>query len=678
MVSFANAGITISEPLEVYSLGDKLYVTVDGIRGSEFGNLNIDLVCSNNSIRLAQLPARAFDTKEDQSWSIPYKILDKTDLEISNLSSIVGNCQIISSIPGQSASTKKFRISNLVNVNAKLERNNYNPGDQIKLFVEATNENGKPLNGFIQVSNATQLSKSIQEGNAIEVFSMPKTSEAGNYLLTVRAYDLSGQEILNEGITTLYFEINAIPSSLVLSISTENIVPGEKFSIGTEVYDQSGKEIEGKTSIKLISPNYEETIATVEAGDFSEFKLEENATVGNWRVISSFNQLITEREITVIENQKASFEMEDSILIIKNIGNVKYNKTINVNIGEEVTPLVLNIGIGETRKFNLQAPNGEYEVSISDGENSISNSVLLTGKAISVSDIDSKIFKDYLFVWIFLILVLGITGVIFVRKYRKTKNVEEENNSKISKFIVKLKEKFNFSKKEKIPSLRDYPTKTKSEESFDPKKYISEDKNVVDMTKRTGFSRAESSLVLKGEKEMSAVVSIKIKNISQLKEDTKQKIVKILNEANTLKGLIDWKNEYAFIIFSPLVTRTFGNESLAVRTSMKIIPNLKDHNKRFKDKIEFNIGIHSGELIATRSGSSLKYTSLGNTISFAKRLSDISDSKVIISDEVHKKMLRDLKVSKISSIGERGVYEILDVKNREANEAKLKELLKRM
>jgi hypothetical protein len=95
LINFSLAQLTISEPEEVYNLGDKLYVSLEGIRGSDEGNLNIDLVCNNQNYNLLRISARAFSKDRDQYYSIPYKTLTKEDLEINNLQEIVGTCKII-------------------------------------------------------------------------------------------------------------------------------------------------------------------------------------------------------------------------------------------------------------------------------------------------------------------------------------------------------------------------------------------------------------------------------------------------------------------------------------------------------------------------------------------------------------------------------------------------------
>jgi len=80
----------------------------------------------------------------------------------------------------------------------------------------------------------------------------------------------------------------------------------------------------------------------------------------------------------------------------------------------------LNIALGGTRKFNLKAPKGEYDVVVGAGKNSIRGRVLLTGNAISIDDLKNySAFSGYSIVWIFLIAILGGAGAIFFIRYKK-------------------------------------------------------------------------------------------------------------------------------------------------------------------------------------------------------------------------------------------------------------------
>ena len=122
MSSFVLAEISISEPLNIYNLGDRLHISVDGLVGSENGNFKIELACGNRTINLVKIPARAFSIDEALSYPPFYKILNGEDLESENVSEIVGDCQVIASIGSSVASTKTFSVSDNVSVAVSLDK----------------------------------------------------------------------------------------------------------------------------------------------------------------------------------------------------------------------------------------------------------------------------------------------------------------------------------------------------------------------------------------------------------------------------------------------------------------------------------------------------------------------------------------------------------------------------
>ncbi|MBU2576278.1 MAG: hypothetical protein KKF50_00995 [Nanoarchaeota archaeon] len=700
IVSFVLADITLLEPQDVYNLGDKLYVTAEGLIGAPTGNLNVDLVCGDKTINLERMSARRYDGEEALPYSLPYKVLDRTDLEIVNITDILGDCQVKLTIGSRVAVTKVFQITNTILVTAALEKESYNPGEGITVRIEAVKANGDLLYGFIEGMNSSVFSKAIEDGFVTEIFSMPDTIEAGTYDLGIRAYDRdkNGVSVLNEGFTTVSFKINQVASNMVISLSGDEAMPGEEFTVGAEITDQSGIEMIGTVSAKILSPKNEEIELAIPTGEFRSFSLPVNATPGVWKVITSFNLLAEQREFTVLENPKVEFEFgEDGVLIVKSVGNAKYNGTIQVDIGGEIRELELVMEMGEIRKFSLRAPQGEYDVAISDGESSMSQQVLLTGNAVSVSDLKSVgIFKAYSIVWIFLILILGGAGVVFYMKSKKTKTLGEEHTSKIfgvfkkgagavghsigsigSKFHSKVSSNVPSKMKDHVASSMNFTNKSPKVQGLDSDSYSHEDNSMLDLTKKT-MGTAESTLVLKGEKHPSAVVALSVKNYSELKDHAKKALIETINGTKEMKGLVDWKGEYIFIVFSPLVTKTYTNEVLATKAGFMILKSLTEYNKKFREHIDFNLGVHAGELIASKRDGKLKYTSIGNTISLAKRIADSDSGKLLVSDDIRRKMMRDLKVVKGKEIGKSQTYEVSEIKNHIADAAKLKELLKRM
>jgi hypothetical protein len=691
------ADISISEPMDIYNLGDRLYVEVDGLRGASSGNLNIDLVCGNGSINLVKISARAFSADEDQSYSIPYKILDREDLEILNLEGIVGSCQVVASLGSDVASTKIFEISDDVIVRVSLDKTLYNPGESVSVDIEAVKKNGVELSGFVEGLNASSFNKAIEDGKVSEVFVVPETAEAGTYILTVRAYDVGKDGVLNSGEGVVSYEVNQIATSLIMSLSDVVATPGENFTIGIEAFDQSGVEMGGLVSLKIISSDGGVVDTTVQAGEFSGIDFDLNSSVGVWRMVSSFDDLEETREFEMASLQKVVFDFEDSILSVRNVGNVLYDRTIDVTIGDEIMTLELNIGVGEVRKFKVGAPNGEYDVLVDDGETSISRQVLLTGNAISLKDFGNGGFFRYSIVYIFLILILGGIGGVLLMRYRKTRTIKFAKGwkSKIMKIVdtfpwrkkvarlhrarasigKKVKKGVPNGVKSHMDDSLNFTRKSPAVQGLDVKNYSHEDKTMVDFTRKETIE-AESALVLKGEKQVSGVVSVGIKNHGDLGDAGREALKEIVDDAKG-KGVVDWRGDYIFVVFNPLITRTYKNEILAVRCGMKIVKKLEVYNKKFDDKVDFGVGVHAGDLVASKEKGKLKYTSIGNTISFAKRMSDIESAEIVVSDVVRKKLLRDLKVKKGKEIGENATYIVSEIKNRSGDAERLRELLKR-
>lgn len=669
------AEISISDMGDVYSLGDRLYVSLDGVRGANSGNLNIDLVCDSKTTNLVKIPARAFDLGEDSSYSIPYKVLDREDLEVENLSDVLGGCQVVASLGASVVSSDAFVVSDDVVVRVMTDKVKYNPGETVSVGVSAVKANGVDLNGFVSASGVGGFDKVVEGGVANDSFVLGDTLEAGNYGLNVSVWDVSSSGVLNSGWAVYYFDVAQVPSSLVLSLGDLVATPGEEFDVGAEVYDQAGVEMSGVVVLRVVSEDGEGIEARLDAGEIGSIDFPSNSSAGSWSVEAQFGDLVKVAEFEMEELQRVEFDLSGSILSVGNIGNVLYNRTISVDVGGEVMTLDLNIDVGEVRKFNLDAPSGEYEVVVDDGETSFSKNTILTGNAVSIEDLANfSVFKDYSLIWIFLILVLILVVVLLFVRYKKGKVVGAKKGV-VGAVKDKMVSKMPGKMKDHVEDSLNFTNKSPAVNGLDASHHVAEDKTMVDLTKKMG-AHAESSLVLKGDKLMSSVVAISVKNYAELSDEGKVSLQKVVAGAKG-KGLVDWRGDYVFVVFSPLVTRTYKNEALAVKCAMGVVEALVGHNKKFREKFEVGVGVHSGELVASKAGEKLKYTSIGNTISFAKRMSDSNKGRVVVSEDVRKKLMRDLKVSKGKDISEKATFLVETVRDGAGDQEKLKDLLKR-
>ena len=652
LIASASASISISKLDSIYNLGDSIYLTVVLNPSQVSGNFAIVMKCGNDSIDLYKIvPAEGhFTAGEEQILN--HKII----LTPEYLGVLKGECYIAVSLGGEQISTDAFQITNQIIVNAKLDKIEYNPGEVITLTVEATKSNSHPLEGFLSVSNAITLNKIITNGFAQEMFSMPESTESGQYTLDLSAYDRDSQgNIMNSENTSLTFSIKAIPSHIETSLLKLEAVPGENFEFSSALYDQSGKEMNATMSLTIISPEEKEQQMTVESGETTSIYFETNATPGTWRLLSKAQDIFDEKEFSVIELQKVSLLFLNSILVVKNIGNAVYNRTILVEIEDETKRLELHIEKGEERRFSLNAPDGMYNVKVSDGVDSIEEKIYLTGNEISVDKIEGFAFlANFPLLWIIIIAILIAVGTAVFFKFRHRTGAIKEGMKKISSAISS-----------KIPrSSKGVVT-------------LDEGEGMIDVS-NSEIKEAMASLVMKGEKQNSAILVLKIFNLSNISEEAKHLLASVLSTARKYKGITELKDEYMIIIFSPLITKTFQNEMLAAKASQEIFKTLETFNSRHSSKIDFNIGLNSGDLVCSIEDKILKYATIGNIVSLAKKIADSARGKLLVPSDFRKKIIRDLKVKKEGEVGKKDVFSVVKMTDREANQEKLKDILKRM
>jgi hypothetical protein len=643
LVCLVSAKISVSDPLEVYNLGDTIPLTVTLTPNSNEGWFTVDLICGGTTRTIEKILGKSFYTGEEQTRSLR---LPLTEEYIGN---ITGECKIKSSINSEETFTPNFRISNKVNLEASIDKETYNPKETITLTVGAIKENGIVLNGFLETSGFASISKAIVDGEVVEKFSIPEKQAAGVYELTLFAYDKYNGQILNSNNKTLKLTVNQVPTFVDLSLSELEATPGQEYKFSLELLDQAGTRMEGAIEVTILSPKDEEQKLIVQSGETSSVNFQTNSTPGTYKISASFEELMIIKEFNVKEIQKVSLELVDSLLVVTNVGNTKYEQEIAVKIGDKTERFNLSIEVGEKRKFNLNAPDGNYDVDVQSGTDSIQKNLLLTGNAISIKNASgTNVFNKYPIIWVFLILLLAGTAFVFFKRTGKA---------------YKLKEKFDFKK---------LFTFTRREKAPKKEKFI----ETTNEPHKKG--NAESSLVIDGEREMASVIALKIKNMATLGTHAKEELVKILELAKDKKGMIEKKDDYLMIIFTPTVTKTYNNEMSATKVGFGLMTALNEYNKRFHAKLDYGIGVNSGELIVSTKTGKLQYTSLGSTVLLAKKIADSADAKLLVADSIRNKMLRDLRGEKMPAVGKSGVFSVTHVNDKEANKDKLQDLLNRM
>jgi len=242
-----------------------------------------------------------------------------------------------------------------------------------------------------------------------------------------------------------------LANKIEISTTKETFSAGESITFKVSLYDTNNNPVDADVNIIIEDA---EKITKIEkivpSNRLIDVSLGEKARDGSWQLTAQYkepgtNELAKGTAIFMIEmNEQAKFEIEGDKLIITNIGNTRYTKTIDIIIGESLGTKKLDLDIGEKTSFRLIAPDGVYNIKVAvDGKTQLEKSgVALTGNVIGILDErltsgensitggvkpeetnDDSFYsniKSKRFVYVFLLVVIGAAVLLAIeRNYRR-------------------------------------------------------------------------------------------------------------------------------------------------------------------------------------------------------------------------------------------------------------------
>ena len=654
LVSFASAEIILNpQTKEIYNLGERINIPIT-VTTSEgiYDFLQVSLICNGQE---QKLPKEEIDLPSNEVIKIEKSVF----LIKKFINGLVGTCKIKayfeSSIENYVFSNE-FKVSDSINIELETVQREFNPEEEILIEGKATKENGELVNGFLELIVVTENdseNKTYQEivnnGFFSLSFSMPKDTKAEQYLVKLNIYEKDPlEEVTNKGFTDFNILIRQVPTSLEVVFEKQEVEPGTSLRLKAILHDQTGEKIPSIAIITIKNKDdkiFEQVEKTTD--EFLEFPIIYNEASSEWTVIAVSNKMITESHFIIIKKESVKTEIINKTLILTNTGNIPYNKTLLIKIGNKTMNLNPYLEIDEVKKYTLTAPEGDYLVEIvADGENKTTKNVALTGSVINIKEASKvMVLVKYPLAWIFIIFILGfVVFMIFKKGYKKS-------------FIGYITQRGKNKEKTIFP------------EKFSGKSSIVEPKN-----------KAELSLSLKGNKQEASIICLKIKNFDNVKkeETIKEIFKKITDFAEENKAAIYENSEYLFFILAPATTKTFKNEKKAVEITQKIEKILTERNRVLKKKVDFGISLNHGEIIAKKEEGTLKFMSFGNLITTAKKISSISDGKIYLSEKIKERLMSDVKTEKKNIQGV-NVYIVKEVKHKKEEHKKfISEFIKRL
>ncbi len=646
---FISSEIIINEqPKEVYNLGDSISVPLTIkplVDVSEIFEMNI--LCSGREINFYRngVGLKAGEEKE----------VDATLLLVSNMiGEVRGACKIKAVLGNENVLTNEFRISEIIYTNLRLKKTSVLPNEGLLVEGDATKEDGKPANGFADLEILSENSSilftkqgTINNGYFIFNFTIPEKMKAGNYIARVKVYEKSNDKITNNGFSDIGFNVGQVPVNVEVFFENKEIEPGSEVKVKAILHDQTGDNIANEAVIILKDGNGK-IVDEVQVGtdEFVSFLVPYNSPPNTWSVSAVAKNIKGEGSFKVLKKEDILVELVNRTIVVTNIGNVPYNKTLLVKIGNNSLNLDINLLVDEVGKYVLTAPDGEYGIEVrGDGESKFQGMAVLTGDAVGVEKASSGFLASvgYSFVWFFIVAIIAFFVFMVVRKgYKKS-------------FIGRI-----------------HKNKEKDEKS----KMVTKKSSVLKIK-----NKAELSLSIKGEKQDVLVTCLNVKNLNEIITKfgpAKDAIQNVINVAEENKAFVYENDDNLFFIFSPAVTKTFKNEESAIGLANNVYSILKNYNKLFKQQMLYGISLHYGGVLAKLDRDSFKFMSLGNLITLSKRISVISEGTILLSEAVKERLsssvIRTVKHDRAGIV----VYSISEIKEKKDYGKFLQGFLKRM
>lgn len=594
ILPLASAEIIINQPNNQYNMGDELKINALLKPNSDTNDFFIvQLVCTNQIFDLYRSP---FNLLAGEERSVNIDFVFGNSLGFSEDE----DCYIRGNFGDEFVESQIFDVTRRIAVGVNLAKRVYGPEEKVYIDGTATKFSGGNVNGFVELSVPSLgiSSNGVAPSGVFNIsFKIPE-NYSGEHEILIHVYEKNNRnEITNNGNTTRIIEIRSKLTKINVNTNLNNVNPGDELNYKIEMLNQQNELMDGDVAVEIFKPNslsFRKEV--VSSGNMGILKIESNFSAGYWKIIAVSGDISSTKLFYIEEKENILFSLIGNMLVATNIGNVLFEGPIEIVIGSEKEIKQIKLGIGETKRFTLSAPEGKYQIGINQGDKEISfGAVSLTGKAINVGEVRGglgAIVGNNFAVFVFIFFILGIFVMMIV--FRK---------KAFSSFVGRKKESDN------------------------------------------GKLNLQSSVISSGHRHEAGVVLLKIN--SNLDDNSNETIEKIMEKAKSHNAGINFEDSHRIMLFTPLLTKRQDNALTALKFSKEIEKIIEEHNRRFTHKINYGLGVNVGEIIAETREGKLKFVSAGNVMSQAKRLSNEAKMEILVSDALHRKLASEAKFEKV-------------------------------
>mgnify|MGYP001563022833 CR=1 FL=1 len=654
-----SAEILISPVKPVYNINDAISagISLKESHAVSGGILAASVICPSDSKNFYTNGDITLKANEQQEFNAVW----------SKISNVFGRCYVRADFDSETSKSSEFLVTDRIDVALELDGYQVKPSQNLLINGSAIKANSMPAEGSAKITIsgiAESQYIAVTNGNFAAKISLPANTPAGEYSAEALVFEKNDKgTITNRGLAQKKFSILSVPSMLALSIDDDKLLPNKSLIVKATLYDQASAVMKEIINVKIKSKSllFDRQALSGESFEYNPAE----ATPGEWQIEASVFDLNAKRIIYVAPHEVIDISINGSTLAVRNTGNILYKGQVEARVTDktgnmQVIAKQVSIAVGGEAKLQLFASEGIYEVEVNSKK---FNNVPLTGAVSASLRLDNQENFNNLPIMPILLFafILGILLFILNKSGRTIKSGNYPSPVRIS-----------------LPAEK-----------------ISDEMTIVPQPAQIAYNSriAEPSLVIQGQKQKTSVLYYRTKNISELRgkisELSIESLVKFsertaVNAIESSGGAVHAVSSQEIIgIFSPM-TRQFRHESSAVKAAVKIDLELKANNRKLKAKLDYGIGISSGELALNINRKKvLEYTSIGKTISVSRKLAEKASQGIIISKDVYSRVMNEIKARGAGTImageDEIGCYSVEGVTgSREAYSSYVRDVLRRI
>lgn len=426
----AQAKIVFSTMNEQYNLGDDINQNIKVITSEDFkGFLRALLVCTSQDSA-----SENFTGQETLLFYSPVTLSQNKEKQFSFsfTASSPSRCYILATLEknnnvAEDGKSATFLMTDKVNLELTTNKQYFLPEDGLKITGKATMANGKSFSGAVTITLENKDYTTTASGGSFSyTISLDKTISPGMHKVLVKVIDDKN----NQGEASTNYEVGIVKTALAIQVNNDTFLPGEMLIIIPSLLDQANNTLQENLSVSIVQIQdlllgfQKKQILLSEivvSGSSTQYKFSKEAIPQDYQITVTGAGFTAEKVVRIAAVEKITYYMEDSTLFVQNVGNVRYQKPLEIYFTlEGVTNqkiINLDLAVNEERSYKLSAPKGIYDLLFkSNNEVNEVDKVPISGSVIGTLDLENQKRQSTLIPIIILIVFVFLVSIIILLK----------------------------------------------------------------------------------------------------------------------------------------------------------------------------------------------------------------------------------------------------------------------